>query len=639
MINKWTISNFKSIQQETALEFSPLTLFVGQNSSGKSTLIQSILMTAQTLQNNVTTRSVVLNGKIVKLGAFSDIHSNDAKSDAISISFELKRSEYQSEWTSLASRIRYYSAEYHDVFGSVHCSYKFSAGGDLTEDRSLQLQPRLESGGIGYSSSANDIVSNLEYKRIDGTPASLLQKIDVSAIDARIPTPDVLSYQITSKVKQAYRSNVVGFNDLTKPAGISFRHFLPTNIALSYDALEVEVAFAYDFLAFGTSRYDHISQISKSDFNPLTISDVEKYFTEACINALPVGSSELSISRLNRAIQELKLNFHQRSMNLVHAHLTLEGRKKLPSLLGEKEEDIKRLLRSERKPRNEISMFALASPISYATDYLTNFFVENVKYLGPLRDEPKSIYPLLGYNDPTDVGYRGEFTAAVLDNNKNTYVNYVPSSGFPFSTQDKIRTGSTTLYTAVSDWLDYLGIASKVETEDKGKFGHEMTIKTQSSHSEKLHDLTHVGVGVSQALPIVVLSLLADSGSTLIFEQPELHLHPKVQTRLADFFMSLVFSGKQCIVETHSEYLISRLRYLSAMAENVELSKQIKIYFVNKPKNQSIYTPVTISETGVIKNWPEGFFDETEKNSASIIQAQLDRAKSKKKLQRPGEQQ
>jgi predicted ATPase len=179
------------------------------------------------------------------------------------------------------------------------------------------------------------------------------------------------------------------------------------------------------------------------------------------------------------------------------------------------------------------------------------------------------------------------------------------------------------LVDAVRDWLEYLGIANKVATEDKGKLGHELTIST--SNADNFHDLTHVGVGVSQALPIVVLSLLADTGSTLIFEQPELHLHPRVQTRLADFFMSLIFAGKQCVVETHSEYLVSRLRYLSAMAVDVPISKLIKIYFVEKPADQSIYTEVKITETGVISNWPDGFFDETERNSAEIIKAQLDR--------------
>ncbi len=204
----------------------------------------------------------------------------------------------------------------------------------------------------------------------------------------------------------------------------------------------------------------------------------------------------------------------------------------------------------------------------------------------------------------------------------------MPSSQFPFADQSLVKPVRTDLVSAVRDWLEYLGIASKVATEDKGKLGHELTIAT--SGGDQLHDLTHVGVGVSQALPIVVLSLLADTGSTLIFEQPELHLHPRVQTRLADFFMSLTFAGKQCVVETHSEYLVSRLRYLSAVANDVPISQLIKIYFVEKPAEQSIYREVKMNESGVIQNWPDGFFDETERNSAAIIQAQLERARARR---------
>ena len=142
-----------------------------------------------------------------------------------------------------------------------------------------------------------------------------------------------------------------------------------------------------------------------------------------------------------------------------------------------------------------------------------------------------------------------------------------------------------------------------------------------------MHDLTHVGVGVSQALPIVVSSLLAPSGATLIFEQPELHLNPRVQTRLADFFVSLMLTGKQCVIETHSEYLVSRLRFLAAMAEDVKIASGTRIYFVEKPGAESVYREVIISETGSIKNWPAGFFDETEKNSEAIIRAQMEKAR------------
>ena len=94
--------------------------------------------------------------------------------------------------------------------------------------------------------------------------------------------------------------------------------------------------------------------------------------------------------------------------------------------------------------------------------------------------------------------------------------------------------------------------------------------------------------------------------------------------------MSLTFAGKQCVVETHSEYLVSRLRYLSAMANDVPISQLIKIYFVEKPTEQSIYSEVKMTESGVIRNWPDGFFDETERNSAAIIQAQIERARARR---------
>ncbi|PMQ18259.1 DUF3696 domain-containing protein [Janthinobacterium sp. AD80] len=630
MIKSWAVKNLKSIQEENPLEFGPLTLFVGQNSSGKSTLIQSILITAQTIQNNVASRSVVLNGKIVRLGAFSDIKSNDAPQNEIAISFELKRSPFSLQPQNISNKGRYYSSEYQDKMEYVYCSYKFSAGNSDLIDKSLQLQPQLESGTISYKSDGAN--QEFSFERTGESAASSLLKLGVNLSNARIPDESILTYRIKSKIEHAYL-NVFGFNDQIKQAGVMFRHFLPTSVAVSYDAIEVEVESIYDALVYGNSRYDYISHIQKINNNPLSNQKLNKIFTDVCLVALS-NSSAIAVNRIKSAILELGLKFNHRNIANVHASLTSDERKKLSILLNAREAEIKKHLRDDREPRNEISMFPLSEPISYAADYVSNFFLDKVKYLGPLRDEPKSIYPISGYNDPNDVGYKGEFTAAVLENNRNSNVSFIPSSHFPFSTLDRIQTGSAKLYVAVSDWLEYLGIASEVATEDKGKLGHEMTIATQSSDHH--HDLTHVGVGVSQALPIVVLSLLAERGSTLIFEQPELHLHPKVQTRLADFFMSLIFAGKQCIVETHSEYLISRLRYLSAMAKDVEISKQIKIYFVEKPKNQSIYSEVTISDTGVIKNWPDGFFDETERNSAAIIEAQLEKATTRRKSIKEG---
>jgi predicted ATPase len=257
-------------------------------------------------------------------------------------------------------------------------------------------------------------------------------------------------------------------------------------------------------------------------------------------------------------------------------------------------------------------------------NYVENQFKKNVKYLGPLRDEPKAIYPLEGYADSTDIGFKGENTAAVLELHKNTEITYIPSSEFSKNNETKV-TKKATLQVAVSDWLIYLGVATKFETSDKGKLGHELTVATDNTN--KLQDLTHVGVGVSQVLPILVLSLLAKTDSTLIFEQPELHLHPKVQTRLADFFISQNGLKKQCIVETHSEYLINRLRYLVAISEKDSLSRNSILYFVEKEEGYSKYNEIRINKYGVIKDWPKGFFDESEKLASKMLEAAMNKRK------------
>jgi predicted ATPase len=127
------------------------------------------------------------------------------------------------------------------------------------------------------------------------------------------------------------------------------------------------------------------------------------------------------------------------------------------------------------------------------------------------------------------------------------------------------------------------------------------------------------------------MCLLSDTDSTLVFEQPELHLHPKVQTLLGDFFLSMALCNKQCIVETHSEYFIDRLRFrIAAASSEKELNSQAKIYFVEKPSQSSSFREVVINEYGAISDWPEGFFDQSQQQAEAILNAALAKKRAKK---------
>jgi len=237
-----------------------------------------------------------------------------------------------------------------------------------------------------------------------------------------------------------------------------------------------------------------------------------------------------------------------------------------------------------------------------------------------LRDEPKALYALSSGSDPFDVGLQGENTAAVLDLHKSKLIRFVPPGAFgqaAVAGEAILRT----LQVAVGEWLRYLGVADSAESIDKGKLGHELKVRVDRYSGQQ--DLTHVGVGVSQVLPILVMCLLADRDSVLVFEQPELHLHPRVQTLLGDFFLSMALMDKQCIIETHSEYLISRLRFRAAAATSDEVAGRIKMYFVEKHEASSSFRQVKINQFGAIEDWPEGFFDQSQKEAEATLKAAM----------------
>jgi predicted ATPase len=88
-----------------------------------------------------------------------------------------------------------------------------------------------------------------------------------------------------------------------------------------------------------------------------------------------------------------------------------------------------------------------------------------------------------------------------------------------------------------------------------------------------------------------VAALLAPEGSSLLLEQPEWHLHPSVQTKLADFFLSLTMMGKQCIIETHSEHIVNRLqlRMVQLKATPFNPAQQICIHCARREKDESLF--------------------------------------------------
>ncbi len=133
---------------------------------------------------------------------------------------------------------------------------------------------------------------------------------------------------------------------------------------------------------------------------------------------------------------------------------------------------------------------------------------------------------------------------------------------------------------------------------------YDILIKSKPNKESVLTSLYDVGFGVSQFLPIIVADLQLQYGSTLFMAQPEIHLHPSIQSAFANYLINEVkVKGKNYVIETHSEYLLNKIR-LGIVKGEIE-ENDVKIIFVD---NDAVTHKITFNKKGQILNAPDNFF-------------------------------
>jgi len=222
--------------------------------------------------------------------------------------------------------------------------------------------------------------------------------------------------------------------------------------------------------------------------------------------------------------------------------------------------------------------------------------MDSIYYLGPLRQYPKREYPWSGIS-PIDVGLRGERTieAILAATSRNETRNL------------KYRSPLKPFQEMIAYWLKELKLIHEFKIDEIGNGAnlYRAVVKRDAKSTDAL--LTDVGFGVSQVLPALVLLYYVPEGSTVIFEQPEIHLHPSVQSGLADAILTTAKARNlQVIVESHSEHLLRRFQ--RRVAEESYSANDIKLYFCSSSAGQSRLTPLEMDLFGEIRNWPLDFF-------------------------------
>ena len=241
--------------------------------------------------------------------------------------------------------------------------------------------------------------------------------------------------------------------------------------------------------------------------------------------------------------------------------------------------------------------------------------LRRVYYLGPLRAYPERTYTWAGAQ-PSDMGQAGEQAVHAILSSRDR--------GETLSRGRKRK--RITLEQYVAEWLKRLGLIAefRVEAVADGSQIFQVKVKKFTGGPEAL--LTDVGFGVSQILPVVVLCFYVPEGSTVILEQPEIHLHPAVQANLADVLIDAYKRrGVQVLVESHSEHLLRRLQ--RRIAEKTLSKDDVALYFCEAREKWSELTALDLDLFGHITNWPKDFFGDEFGEIAATQTAILKRKK------------
>jgi hypothetical protein len=243
------------------------------------------------------------------------------------------------------------------------------------------------------------------------------------------------------------------------------------------------------------------------------------------------------------------------------------------------------------KDREVILRYLAFQIFDYKTDYEGDMSL--------FRIGPQDFYLRTSLTDFPNVGAKGENTINLLDKMRDNLVNENLCLG-----ED-----AHTLITQTQEWLHYIFDGAKLEIPKVTISVLEPLFNTSLTRDR--FKASNIGFGYSYILPIVVSGLIAKNGEILIVENPEAHLHPKAQSRLIKFLTKVSQLGVQIIIESHSDHILNALRI--AVLDKVISPQQANILYFPQEIGQPI-VQIDIQEDGRIEKWPDGFFDQMDKD-------------------------
>lgn len=244
---------------------------------------------------------------------------------------------------------------------------------------------------------------------------------------------------------------------------------------------------------------------------------------------------------------------------------------------------------------------AIHSKLSYSK---ANLIFLSADRIGPQDTYSKNINPL------DQFGILGEYTISFLEKarrNKEEVINELIHENEPRKMLDS----------QVNYWLKYI-LDTEIETEEIPQTNQ---VKARFKNSNAYVRPKNIGSGISYLTSILIVCLSAKIGQIIIIENPEIHLHPKAQSKIGELLAFVASKGIQIIIETHNDHLINRLRY-EVFKKKIEANKII----IHYKESLLPFEQIEINDNGKFKdkngenNFPKGFYDATLKEIFEINQ-------------------
>lgn len=610
---EWKIRNFKSIDKASiTLDTSKNAIIAGPNSSGKSSIIQSILLAAQSSQHNIE-----LNGHLFSFGDPMDV-IKDGENEIII--------EHESLY------IDRHTEKEEEIKSVVHLK-------DVAVDSRNRT---LGVSNIELLKKNENVINSLKLsnKRIPSRHSRIFREINES---------NGSNLQFIPIVKDTLNgfTGYVGFSGFEAVVFGYISSIRENDPKKFRERLEKKLVkfLREDYESYPNDAFNEDSEVFGSPYNRLAnpysreggrfIDLLSKFMRK---EKYPSNGSKDYKPEFFNKINELS------TFESLYNAFRLEKKKNRNEVYQYIAQNIQNsgsdIHLSMVPPRPEYVHFSSIRSSFYSDDYangiIYNKYIENykdilkmlsiynmslnplrnsVKYLGPVRNSPRAYYERSNntYNRRNSpIGINGEYVAEYIDSlnrRKGFEIKYVNPEGVK-------KEGL--IQESINEWVKYVGIGENVKVRNISKIGYSLTLEVKGRE----RDLTSVGVGVSQALPVIVALLTCEPGDIFLVEQPELHLHPDAQARLADFLITA--RPDVCVIaETHSDSILARIR--RRVIENRKnnntglTNKNIDIIFVKPEDNGSVGEFIEMSDLGKLDRWPEGFLNGTIEDLRAIF--------------------